>query len=89
MSDKTTSTTATGDSRMIEIKEWTQGLDRLESKPLQQQRYIPSAQKTDDLSKLALGAKLDRALGRRMTSQDAVFRKKPLSEKTPVEQATS
>jgi hypothetical protein len=83
LSDKTTSTTSTGDTRMAEIKEWTQGLDRLESKPLQQQRYVPSAQKSEDLSKLALGAKLDRALGRRMTGQDAVFRKKkPLSEKT-------
>jgi len=89
ISEKTTSTTGTGDTRMAEIKEWTQNLDRLESKPLQQQRYIPSAKKTEDLSKLALGAKLDRALGRRMTGQDAVFRKKPFSEKTPVQQTSS
>ena len=35
---------------------------------------MPSAQKTEDLSKLALGAKLERALGRRMGGQDAVMR---------------
>jgi len=90
MSEKTTTTTATGDSRMAEIKEWTQGLDRLESKRLQQQRYVPSTQKSDDLSMLALGAKLDRALQRRMTGQDAVFRKKkqPMSEK-PIAERTA
>lgn len=38
-------------------------------------------QKTDDMSKLALGAKLDRALARRMSGQDAVFRPKVLEEK--------
>ena len=67
---------------MAEIKEWTQGLDRLEQKRLQQQRYAPTQEKTDSLSKLALGAKVERALGRRMTDQDAVFRPKLLNEKT-------
>lgn len=67
---------------MQEIKEWTRGFDRLEQKRLQQQRYQPTAEKTDSLSKLALGAKVERALGRRMTDQDAVFRPKlALSEK--------
>ena len=60
---------------MAEIKELTDGLDRLENKPLQQQRFVPSAEKTDNLSKLALGAKVDRALGRRMSGQDAVMKK--------------
>lgn len=65
----TTSTeTANG---MAEIKEFAQGLDRLKDKRLEQQRFVPTPEKTDDLSKLALGAKLDRALGRRMTRQDA------------------
>ena len=69
---------------MAEIKEWTQGFDRLEQKRLQQQRYQPTPEKTDSLSKLALGAKVERALGRRMTDQDATFRPKlsVLSEKT-------
>lgn len=60
---------------MAEIKEYTDGLERLENKPLSQQRFVPSAEKTDDLNKLALGAKVERALGRRMTGQDAVMRK--------------
>ena len=37
---------------------------------------MPTAEKTENLSKLALGAKLDRALGRRMGSQDAVMKVK-------------
>ena len=62
---------------MQELKEWTQGFDRLESKRLQQQRYQPTSEKTDHLSKLALGAKVERALGRRMTDQDAQMRVRP------------
>jgi len=43
---------------------------------------VPTAEKKENLSKLALGAKLERALRRRMTSQDAVMRKSvPLNEK--------
>lgn len=77
---------------MAEIKDFTDGLDRLDNKRLQQQRFVPSAEKTDDLSKLALGAKVDRALARRMSSQDAVMKEKStntLSEKSPREEATS
>lgn len=66
---------------MAEIRQLTQGLDRLENKRLQQQRFIPSQKKADDLSKLSLGAKLERALGRRMSDQDAVFRvKRPVAK---------
>jgi hypothetical protein len=61
---------------MAEIKHVTQGLDRLENKHLQQQRFVPSLKKTDELSKLSLGAKVERALGRRMSNQDAVLRPK-------------
>lgn len=46
-----------------------------------QQRYMLTNEKTDDMSKLALGAKLDRALARRMSGQDAVFRPKAFNEK--------
>ena len=82
-SDATVSTTQ-GDPRLQDIKELTQGLERLNSHRLQQQRYAPSKEKSEDLSKLALGAKVERALGRRMTGQDAVLKQKPtlLSEKT-------
>ncbi|KAF2867829.1 hypothetical protein BDV95DRAFT_501880 [Massariosphaeria phaeospora] len=71
-----------GDPKAQEIKSWNAGFERLEDKRLASQRYQLTNEKTDDMSKLALGAKLDRALGRRMTSQDAVFRPKILSEKS-------
>lgn len=74
------STTA-GDPKSQDIKSWNAGFDRLEDKRLVQQRYALNDQKTDDMSKLALGAKLDRALARRMSGQDAVFRPKVYNEK--------
>lgn len=67
------STTSSLDPRNADIKAWNAGLDRLEDKRLQQQRYVVSTEKNDDMNKLALGAKLERALGRRMSSQDASF----------------
>jgi hypothetical protein len=60
---------------MADIKEYSDGVERLENKPLDKQRFVPSAEKSDNLNKLALGAKVERALGRRMTGQDAVMRK--------------
>ncbi|KAI9775330.1 MAG: hypothetical protein M1835_005867 [Candelina submexicana] len=72
-SNTSTLTANTTDPRMAEIKELTAGFDRLTSPRLQQQRYVPTQEQTEHLSKLALGAKLERALGRRMSSQDAVF----------------
>lgn len=65
----------TTDSRTNEIRELGDGLDRLENKRLSQQRFVPTPEKSENLSKIALGAKVERALGRRMTSQDAVMRK--------------
>ncbi|KAI8937497.1 hypothetical protein NX059_005215 [Plenodomus lindquistii] len=70
-----------GDPKAQDIKSWNAGFERLEDKRLVQQRYMLTNEKTDDMSKLALGAKLDRALSRRMSGQDAVFRPKVLSEK--------
>jgi hypothetical protein len=70
-----------GDPKAHDIKSWNAGFERLEDKRLVQQRYALTSEKTDDMSKLALGAKLDRALGRRMSGQDAVFRPKTFSEK--------
>ncbi|KIV85027.1 hypothetical protein PV11_00765 [Exophiala sideris] len=69
-------TMPTPETGIAEISKLTRGLDRLENKHLQQQRYVPNQKKADDLSKLSLGAKLERALGRRMSDQDAVFRVK-------------
>jgi hypothetical protein len=48
-------------------------LARLNEPRLQNQRYVVSDVKKDEIGKLALGAKLDRALDRRMSGQDAVF----------------
>lgn len=59
-----------------EINTITEGLEKLENKKLASQRFVPSASKSEMLSKLALGAKLERALDRRMGSQDAVMRTK-------------
>ncbi|KAL4894621.1 hypothetical protein BDV59DRAFT_175812 [Aspergillus ambiguus] len=78
-------TIPSGDPRVAEFHHLRDGLDRLENKPLQKQRFVPTAEKTDNLSKLALGAKVERALGRRMTGQDAVMRKPVLNEKAAAE----
>lgn len=72
---------------MTEIKQYSDGVERLENKPLQRQRFVPTEEKADNLNKLALGAKVERALGRRMTGQDAVMRRPVLSEKKAVEEA--
>jgi arsenate reductase-like glutaredoxin family protein len=72
----TVKTSLTSDSAQQEIKDIEDGLEKLANKKLQSQRFVPTAEKTDNLSKLALGAKLDRALGRRMGSQDAVMKVK-------------
>jgi hypothetical protein len=78
-------TVRTTDSATAEIRDIERGLDRMENKALTQQRVVLSEEKSDALSKLALGAKLQRALDRRMYSQDAVMRKRksvPISEKS-------
>ncbi|KAK7906383.1 hypothetical protein PG985_016389 [Apiospora marii] len=67
-------TMQTTDSAQAEIQEIGTGLDRMENKALSQQRVELSEEKTANMSKLALGAKLERALDRRMSSQDAVMR---------------
>ncbi|PKS11054.1 hypothetical protein jhhlp_002815 [Lomentospora prolificans] len=69
-----TPTVVTTDSAQNEIREITSGLERMENKALSQQRVTLTEEKTAYLSKLALGAKLERALDRRMSSQDAVMR---------------
>jgi len=80
-SDRTTGSLPSGDPRVADITHLGDGLERLDNKPLQAQRFVPTAEKTDNLNKLALGAKVERALGRRMTGQDAVMRKPVLNEK--------
>lgn len=64
---------------MAEIKQITKDLEKLDNKQLAEQRYIPTQKKTDELSTLNLGAKLERSLGRRLATQDASFTKKRFS----------
>ncbi|KAE8134879.1 hypothetical protein BDV38DRAFT_253840 [Aspergillus pseudotamarii] len=78
-----------GDPRLAEFHHLRDGLERLENKPLQKQRFVPTPEKSDNLSKLALSAKVERALDRRMTGQDAVMRKPVLNEKAAVESTNS
>lgn len=72
----TVKTSLSSASAQQEIKDIEEGLEKLENKKLATQRYVPSTEKSENLSKLALGAKLERALGRRMGGQDAVMRKR-------------
>jgi len=48
-------------------------LARLEEPRLSNQRYVVSEDKRDEFGALALGAKLEKALARRMSGQDASF----------------
>lgn len=66
-------------STFAEIKQLTNSLSRLENKNLAAQRVVLSKQKSDTMSKLALGAKVERALGLRMTNQDAVYKPKRMT----------
>jgi hypothetical protein len=50
------------------------GLRRMEDDRLMKQRFVPTDKKENELSKLALGAKLERALRWRMDGQDYVRR---------------
>lgn len=79
MAPSLTPTVRTTDSAHAEINHIESGLARMENKALQQQRVVLSEEKTANLNKLALGAKLDRALDRRMSSQDAVMRPRKLT----------
>ncbi|KAF3760331.1 hypothetical protein M406DRAFT_358595 [Cryphonectria parasitica EP155] len=88
----TIQTTATNDSAVAEIQNIGESIERLDkgNKRLSEQRVELNTDQQTVFQKLALGAKLERALGRRMSGQDAVMRqrapskagqKKGLSEK--------
>ena len=61
-----------------DLRSWSGRLERMQNPKLERQRYEMSAGKGEEVSKLALGAKLERALGRRMDSQDAQFRRRSM-----------
>ena len=75
------SSTLAQDPKTADIKSWSAGFERMQDARLEKQRYVMSGNKSEEVSKLALGAKLERALGRRMTGQDATFsqRKKSIT----------
>ncbi|KAJ2896177.1 hypothetical protein MKZ38_005784 [Zalerion maritima] len=67
-------TIQTTDSTVSDIRTIATGLERMDNPKLSNQRVSLTEKKADDMKKLALGAKLDRALERRMVGQDAVMR---------------
>lgn len=74
MAPSVTPTVLSTDSVTAEIRPIVDGLERLKNPRLADQRVQLSEEKSANFAKLALGAKVERALGRRMTSQDAVMR---------------
>jgi hypothetical protein len=80
-------TSLTSESAQQEIKDIEEGLDKLDNKKLASQRFVLSTERSDNLSKLALGAKLERALGRRMGGQDAVMRETKKVSASPNEKS--
>jgi len=83
----TVKTSLTSESAQQEIKDIEEGLDKLDNKKLASQRFVLSTERSDNLSKLALGAKLERALGRRMGGQDAVMRETKKVSASPNEKS--
>lgn len=65
--------TSSLDPKAIEIKSWSGALERMQDKRLERQRFEMNDRKKDEVGKLALGAKVERALARRMVGQDATF----------------
>ncbi|KAK5171700.1 uncharacterized protein LTR77_003336 [Saxophila tyrrhenica] len=69
----TSTLNSNADPKAADIKSWSGALERMQDERLDKQRYTMSSNKSDEVSKLALGAKVERALARRMVGQDAVF----------------
>lgn len=72
----TNSVCSVDELRLAEIESQ---LKRLEDSRMQKQRFVPSEKKSELISKLALGAKLERALRRRMSGQDALPKSAPIA----------
>jgi hypothetical protein len=53
------------------LEKLADGFGRLEQPSLNRQRFLPSQSKVDDMSTRAIGAKLEKALDRRLSKQDA------------------
>ncbi len=84
----TSTLSSSNDPKTADIRSWSGALQRMQDERLDRQRFVMNENKSEDLAKLALGAKVERALSRRMVGQDATFtvNKKPLdAEKRSVE----
>ncbi|TKA32406.1 hypothetical protein B0A50_01512 [Salinomyces thailandicus] len=68
-----TSTLSSTDPKTQDLKSWSSAFARMQDARLDKQRYEMSGNKSEEVSKIALGAKVERALARRMTGQDAQF----------------
>ncbi|KAH9825606.1 hypothetical protein Tdes44962_MAKER04048 [Teratosphaeria destructans] len=84
---RSSSTLASSDPKSQDLRSWSGSLERMQDERLQQQRYVMSGSKSEEIRANALGAKVERALARRMTGQDAQFtaKKSPMDEKRALE----
>ncbi|KAI5370792.1 hypothetical protein Slin15195_G016640 [Septoria linicola] len=84
-------TLSSNDPKAADIKTFANCLDRMSDERLaDKQRYRMSSNKSEDMGKIALGARVERALSRRMVGQDAVLKPKksatlPIDEKRALE----
>ena len=70
-------TLSSTDSKTADIKTFANCLDRMSDERLaDKQRYRMSSNKSEDMGKIALGARVERALSRRMVGQDAILKPK-------------
>lgn len=58
--------------RQALLEKLAEGFNRLEVPSLTKQRFAPSESKAQDISSRAMGAKLEKALDRRLSNQDAL-----------------
>lgn len=75
-----------GNYRALISQDLGQICPRTPNKALSEQRVTLTEEKTANLATLALGAKLERALDRRMSAQDAVMRPNKRASVTETEQ---
>lgn len=81
-----TLTLSSTDPRTADIKIFANCLDRMSDERLaDKQRYRMSTNKSEDMGKIALGARLERALSRRMVGQDAILKPKKSATLPPDE----
>jgi hypothetical protein len=65
--------TSTDDPRIADLHSFASQFDKMLDTRLDRQRFVLSNDKVEELGKIALGAKVERALARRLVGQDAIF----------------